>query len=165
MSEFCFVPMQDDYLPEAADIYNHYITNTTVTFHAQPLSREDMRAILFRKDPMYITYAILDGDSLCGYAYMAPYKEREAYRVSSEVTIYLKPGYGRKGIGSKVLALLEEHACKNGIHSFLAVICAENEASLGLFQRHGYFQCARFKEVGMKFGRLLDVIVMQKILD
>jgi len=165
MPEIRFVPMQDCFLSEAAEIYNDYIANTTITFHTQPLSKEDMRAILFRNDPMYITYAILDGNSLCGYAYMAPYKEREAYRISSEVTIYLKPGYERKGIGSKALELLESHARKCGIHSFLAVICAENEASIGLFKKNGYFQCALFKEVGIKFGRLLDVVVMQKILD
>lgn len=164
MSEIRFQPMQDKYLPEAAAIYNYYIDNTTVTFHTEAQSGEDMKAILYQNDPLYVTYAILDGDTLCGYAYMAPYKKREAYRISSEVTIYLKNGYSGKGIGTKAIGLVEEHALKQGIHSLLAVICAENEASLALFLKAGYVKCAHMKEVGMKFGRMLDVVIMQKML-
>jgi phosphinothricin acetyltransferase len=160
-----FKPMKDDYLQKASEVYNYYIENTTVTFHTEPLSAEDMKSILYRKDPLYISYAIFDGDEFCGYAYMAPYKERQAYRISSEVTIYLNPAHSGKGIGSMVLEHLEEHARKNGIHSFLSVICEENTASIKLFAKNGYEKCAHFKEVGVKFGRMLDIVVMQKILN
>ena len=165
MPDISFETMRDEFLPEAAEVYNYYVKNTTVTFHTERLDCEDMKSILYQDDPIYISYAVLDSGKLCGYAYMAPYKKRQAYRISSEVTIYLKSEYAGKGIGSRVLELLEKHALKNGIHSFLAVICAENTASIRLFEKNGFIKCAHFKEVGMKFGRMLDVVVMQKILN
>jgi phosphinothricin acetyltransferase len=160
-----FEPMKDEYLENAAEIYNYYIENTTVTFHTEQLSAQDMKPILYQDDPFYISMGIFDGDDFCGYAYMAPYKKRQAYRISSEVTLYLDPKLTGKGVGSMALNLLEEHALKNGIHSFLAVVCSENSASIKLFSKNGYEKCAHFKEVGIKFGRMLDIVVLQKILD
>ena len=160
-----FSPMKDDYLQKASEIYNHHIIDTTVTFHTEPLTTEDMKEILYQDDSLYISFAILDGDQLCGYAYMAPYKKRQAYRISSEVTIYLDQAYTGKGIGTSALKHLEKHARGNGIHSFLSVICAENADSIKLFSKNGYEKCAHFREVGTKFGRMLDIVVMQKILN
>lgn len=159
-----FEPMKDEYLENAAHIYNYYIENTTVTFHTEPLTADEMKPILYHDDPLYLSFGIFDGDDFCGYAYMAPYKKRQAYRISSEVTLYLDPKHTGKGIGALALKLLENHAKKQGIHSFLAVICAENTVSVRLFAKEGYKKCAHFKEVGTKFGRMLDVVVLQKML-
>lgn len=159
-----FEPMKDDYLEKAAEIYNYYIENTTVTFHTEPLSPEDMKSILYQDDLIYMTLGIFDDDELIGYAYMAPYKKRQAYRISSEVTLYLDQKYTGKGIGTMALQLLEKRAVEQGIHSFLAVVCAENAASIKLFSKNGYEKCAHFKEVGTKFGRMLDIVVLQKML-
>lgn len=159
-----FKPMQDEFLQRASEIYNHFVENTTFTFHTEPLSPQEMKAILYPVDPLYISFAIFDGPEFCGYAYMAPYKQRQAYRISSEVTVYLDPKHSGKGIGTMALKHLEAHARENGIHSFLAVICSENTASIKLFTKNGYEECAHFKEIGVKFGRMLDVVVMQKIL-
>lgn len=160
----CFKPMKDENLQNAANIYNYYVENTTVTFHTEPLSAQEMKSILYQDDPIYISFGIFDGDEFCGYAYMAPYKKRQAYRISSEVTLYLDPKLTGKGVGTMVLKLLEDHAREQGIHSFLAVICAENTSSIKLFLKNGYEKCAHFKEVGIKFDRMLDIVVLQKIL-
>lgn len=160
-----FKPFTDAYIDQAAEIYNYYIKHTTVTFHTEAVTAEEMRDILYHEEPLYITLGIFDGDELCGYAYLAPYKKRQAYRVSAEVTLYLKPQSVGKGIGPKVLDKLESHAREQGIHALLAVICGENEASLRLFDKCGYEKCGHMKEIGMKFDRLLDVVIMQKIMD
>ncbi len=160
-----FKSFTDAYLHKAAEIYNYYVSHTTVTFHTERVTPEEMKEILYQEDPSYITLGIFDGGELCGYAYMAPYKKRQAYRISSEVTVYLSPQAAGKGIGAQVLKRFEAHAKSHGIHSFLAVICAENEASLRLFSKCGYEKCAHLKEVGMKFNRLLDIVIMQKILN
>lgn len=160
-----FEPFEDEYLKKAAEIYNHYIKNTTVTFHTEALTPDEMKTVLYQDDPMYMTLGIFDGHELCGYAYMAPYKKRQAYRISSEVTLYLDPCYTGKGIGSRVLELFERHAGEHGIHTLLAVVCAENTASIKLFTSNGYEKCAHFREVGEKFGRMLDIVVLQKIFD
>lgn len=157
-------PFTDNYLDAATEIYNYYIKNSTATFHTDEISNEGMRSILYHDDDRYITLGILDNNELCGYAYIAPYKKRQAYRISAEVTIYLKPGYNGKGIGSLVLEALDKHAKENEIHSLLAVICGENTASIRLFAKNGYERCGFMKEVGVKFGRMLDIVIMQKIL-
>jgi phosphinothricin acetyltransferase len=159
-----FEAFTDKYLDKAAEIYNYYVQNTTVTFHTEAVTPEEMRNILYQDDTMYITLAILDGDVLCGYAYMAPYKKRQAYRVSAEVTVYLSPEAVGRGIGVQALERLEAHAKEHDIRTLLAVICAENQASIRLFSKCGYEQCAYMKEVGIKFQRLLDVVIMQKLL-
>ncbi len=160
-----FVEMSDPFLNDAAEIYNHYVRNTTVTFHTEEMTGEEMKDILYQHDTLYVSYAILNDGKFVGYAYMAPYKKRQAYRVSSEVTLYIKPECCAKGIGSHALTLLEANAKKKGIRTLLAVVCSENAASIKLFLKNGYEKSAHLKEVGMKFNRLLDIVILQKIMN
>lgn len=154
----------EKFLPEFTAIYNYYILNTTVTFHSKEIDADGMREILFDDDPRFASYTIFDGEELCGYCLLTHFKKREAYDSTAEVTVYLKPGYERRGIGTFAVGRLEEIAVQNGFHALLAVICEENEGSVGLFSGLGYIKCAHYREVGTKFGRLLDVVCFQKIL-
>lgn len=164
MSGLTLKPVEEALLPELTEIYNYYVLNTTVTFHAKALGIEEMRQILFDDDPRFPSYAIFDGDNLCGYCILAHFKKREAYDSTAEVTVYLKNGLERRGIGTFAVTRLEEIAIQKGFHALLAVICAENTGSAGLFSGLGYEKCAYYREVGIKFGRLLDVVCYQKIL-
>ena len=80
--------------------------------------------------------------------------------------MYLKPDCIGVGLGSLGLQHLEEYARKQGIHVLVATICGENEneKSIHLVERNGYFRCAHYKEVGLKFGQYLDIVGYQKIL-
>lgn len=161
-----FKPMEDKYLEAASVLYNYFVNNTTVTFHTETFSPEDMASLLYQEDgSLYITLAVLDNEELCGYAFLTPYKKRQAYRRSAEISVYLKPEYTGKGIGKIILKKMEQHAALNGIHSLIATICSENVASIRLFEKNGYNKCGVLKEIGMKFGRMLDIVIMQKILD
>jgi phosphinothricin acetyltransferase len=80
------------------------------------------------------------------------------------VTIYLKPEYTGKGVGSRALEFLEKVAVEKKFHVLLAIICGENEQSINLFMRRGFEKCGHYREVGRKFGRLLDVVSYQKII-
>ena len=82
----------------------------------------------------------------------------------AEVTIYLKPEYFGKGIGREVLLQMEQKALEVSIVVLMGIITAENEASVKLFERMGYEKCGHFKQVGEKFGRILDVVAYQKLL-
>lgn len=157
-------PAGEEFLPELTAIYNYYVLNTTVTFHAKEISISGMREILFDEDPRFSSYTIFEGDELCGYCILSHFKKREAYDSTAEVTVYLKTGYERRGIGTFAVRRLEEAAAQNGFHSLLAVICEENKGSIGLFSSLGYEKCAHYREVGTKFGRFLDVVCLQKIL-
>ena len=164
MSELNLRPVDEKLLPELTAIYNYYVLNTTITFHAKEIDIAGMIEILFDGDPRFSSHTIFNGDELCGYCILSHFKKREAYDSTAEVTVYLKPGYERRGIGTFAAGRLEEVAVQNGFHVLLAVICEENKGSIGLFSSLGYEKCAHYREVGTKFGRLLDVVCFQKIL-
>lgn len=161
-----FAPVQASEIPAHLDIYNYYVKTSTATFHLEPRVESDIREMLMDKDSEYLTEArtiFFDG-TLCGYVYFAPYKKREAYKASSEITLYLHPDFTGKGIGSVAVAYMETLARSAGVHTLLSVICGENEGSIRLFSKCGYDKVAHMKELGRKFGRLLDVVVYQKML-
>jgi len=123
-----------------------------------------MRGILLPNYPRFGSWWVsLDG-AFAGYVILARYKPRQAYDGTAELTIYLDPSMTGKGIGRACVEFLEARAAERGFHALLAIICAENEASIRLFKAAGYWECARYREVGLKFGRLLDVVSYQKIL-
>ena len=165
MSTFILEKIKEDHLADVLLIYNHYVLNSTATFHAEALTTVEMRQLVFFANPRYQTYVILKDSQCCGYAYIGQHKGREAYDATGEVSIYLKPGYERKGLGRLALAQIERHAHDHGFHVLVATICSENANSLRLFLQQGFEQCALYKEVGRKFGRWLDVTACQKILD
>ncbi len=151
-------------LHEVAVIYNYYIKNSTATFHTEEITIDDIKTIIPIDHPKYKAFLIKDDHTICGYVYLGSYKPRQAYDRTSEITIYLKPGFEGEGIGSKVLFMMEDVAIKHDITVLLGIITGENESSIRLFEKCGYEKCAHFKQVGEKFGRILDVIGYQKIL-
>jgi phosphinothricin acetyltransferase len=146
------------------DIYNFYILNTTATFHTEKISVEELNQSIYIGHPLYKSYLILAHDQVCGFCFLTHFKKRQAYDRTAEISIYLRPEFKAKGIGRQALELLEEQAEKKGIRVIIAVITHENEASIKLFEKTGYEKCAHYKQVGMKFNKLLDVVAYQKIL-
>lgn len=165
MAEFIFQEITENQLPAALEIYNHYIANTITTFHIQPLGLREMHRLVFFKDPRYRTFAILDQKTVCGYVSLHRFRVREAYDGSAEISIYLRKDYVGRGLGNLALHHIEAVARKNKIHVLIATICGENERSINAFRKNGYIKCAHFKEVGKKFGHLLDSTCYQKILE
>lgn len=164
MEKYWFDEMKEAYLDTVRQIYTHYVLNTTATFHSQPLTREEMKDVVFFTDEKYKTFVIFQNGEICGYVLITQHKKREAYDATAEVTIYLKPDCIGKGIGSLALTHIEEYARKQKLHVLIATICGENKNSIGLFAKNGYVQCAHYKEVGLKFGQLLDIVAYQKII-
>ncbi|MCG8697121.1 MAG: N-acetyltransferase family protein [Bacteroidales bacterium] len=156
--------LRESDLPIVQDIYNHYILNSTATFHTQEISIDELKEAIYIKHNKYISHLIKFEGETCGYCYLAPYKKRQAYNRTAEVTLYLKPGYAGKGIGKIVLEQIEHIAVRVNIKVLLGIITGDNTASITLFERCGYEKCAHFKQVGEKFGKILDVVGYQKIL-
>lgn len=159
-----FQPITQESLTEVTAIYNHYVENSTATFHLEPVTEESMAQSLSIGSESYPSFVILDEGKLSGFCYMSRFRPKQAYDISAEVTLYLHPDFIRKGIGSAVLAFLEKEAKKRNIKNLLGVITAENTASMQLFERCGYEQAARLKNIGIKFGKTLDVVWYQKEL-
>ncbi|WP_424357733.1 N-acetyltransferase family protein [Methanocella sp. MCL-LM] len=159
-----FEEIGEEHLDAVLDIYNHYVLNTTATFHAHAFGRDEFRELVFFDNPRYRTYVIKEAGAVCGYVLLTQHKKREAYDGTAEVTVYLVPGSVGKGFGSRALQFIEQIAKERGIHVLVATICGENARSIGLFERNGYDKCAHYREVGQKFGQRLDVVAYQKII-
>ena len=147
------------------DIYNYYIANSTATFHTGSVTENDLKGILPIGDNRFRSFLIFFNNEVAGYCYLGRYKPRAAYDRTAEITIYLKPEFFGKGIGKEVMLQMEQKALEVGIVVLMGIITAENEASVKLFERLGYEKCGHFKQVGEKFGRILDVVAYQKLLD
>jgi phosphinothricin acetyltransferase len=165
MGKYSFREMEERHLDEVLQIYTHYVLNTTATFHARPLTRDGMKTLVFFAQERDRTFVICGDEEVCGYVFIAQHKPREAYDGTAEVSVYLKPAHIGKGLGSLALKHIEGFAKRQGLHVLVATITGDNEKSLRLFAKNGYEKCAHYKEVGRKFGRLLDIVAYQKILD
>ncbi|RNL91332.1 N-acetyltransferase [Sinomicrobium pectinilyticum] len=157
-----FEELREEHLPEVKKIYDWYIANSTATFHTEPVEIEELREFIYLGHPRYSSCLIRSGNEIAGYCFLTPYKKRQAYNRTAEVTIYLKPEMGKKGIGKTALDYLEKRAVNNGLKNLLGIITGDNHGSIALFTKCGYRQCACFRNVGEKFGKILDVMAYQK---
>ncbi|MBP2649435.1 MAG: hypothetical protein H6Q74_260 [Firmicutes bacterium] len=164
MENYYFYEMEEKYLDEVLQIYMHYVLNTTATFHSRQLTKAEMRKIVFFSNKKYRTFVICEKNKVCGYVLLTQHKKREAYDATAEVTIYLKHDFIGKGIGSMAIQHIEDYAKKDNFHVLVATICGQNENSIRLFEKNGYVKCAHYKEVGQKFGQMLDVVAYQKVI-
>ena len=147
------------------EIYNHYITDTTVSFEVEPVSAEDMLGRIRIVSARFPYLVIEERGRVAGYCYVHPWKERAAYCHTFELTIYLDRSCRGRGLGSKLLAeVIKECRTLNVCHSLIACITAENSESIAFHSRHGFEQVSSFREVGRMFGRWLDVVDMQLML-
>jgi phosphinothricin acetyltransferase len=158
-------PLTPDDHAAAAAVYNHYVATSTATFQTEPLTPAEWAAEATGGEPgRHGAWAVCGDDgAFAGYLLVQPFKSRCAYRGTAEVTVYLDPAATGRGLGGAAVAYAGAHAAAAGLHALIAVVAAENDASLRLFERHGYERVGHLKEVGDKFGRLLDVVYLEKL--
>lgn len=159
-----FTEIREEHLTHVLDIYNYYVLNTTVSFHTEPLSLDEMRLVVLNNDARFKSYVIQQGGEMQGYVLIARHKNKQAYDSSGEISVYLKPDCTGRRVGQAALSFIEKRAAELNFHVLVATVCSENERSRNLFLRNGYEQSAYFKEIGSKFGRRLDIASYQKIL-
>jgi phosphinothricin acetyltransferase len=164
MEPISFAEVKRDNLRTLAEIMNHYIEHTTVSFHTELLTEADMYQKVFFEQPAFRSFVIKRDEEIVGYCAVSPWKKQEAYRNTGEINIYLAPAYTAKGIGSIAIRYLMDYARANDINNLIAGLCSENYPSKRLFEKNGFVQCAYFKRVGRKFGRILDTVYLQKEL-
>jgi phosphinothricin acetyltransferase len=143
--------------PGIAEIYNHYITRTVITFEEETLAAKAMEDRIRAVSPRYPWFVWEEGGTIAGYAYAHAWHERGAYRYAAEDSVYLKPGWERRGIGRRLLEKVIEELQKQEFHVVMAVITVPNAASVGLHEDLGFKEAGRFNEIGFKLGRWLDV--------
>jgi phosphinothricin acetyltransferase len=158
-------PAQETDAQGIADIYNPYITGTTVTFEEEPVTAEEIQHRIqgVKSIPMPWLCAEYES-SLAGYAYASRWRERSAYRFVVESTIYLAPAFIGRGIGEVLYGTLLEQLRASGIHTVIGVIALPNPASVTLHEKLDFTKVAHFNEVGYKFKQWVDVGYWQRIL-
>lgn len=164
MEEIRFVDAERD-ADEITEINAWFVRNSTAIFDTEPPTVEEMRGRIerfVREGFPYLVY-IKEG-RLEGYCYAHPWKEKRAYYPTWETTIYLREGSRGKGVGRRLMERLEGECWKRGCRSLIACITAENEGSCRFHEGLGFERVSYFKEVGEKFGRMLDVTDYQKRL-
>ena len=153
-------------LPALRDIYAHAVTQGTGTFE---LEVPDAAEMARRRDDVLakgLPWLMAErGGQVLGYAYASPFRPRPAYRFSIEDAIYLHPQAQRAGIGRALLAELVARCQAAGARQMLAVIGdSDNLGSIGVHRALGFAHCGLLRSVGWKFGRWLDVVLMQRSL-
>lgn len=142
-------------------IYNREIETGTATWDYEPWSLADrVRWFEAHDADEPVLVAEVDGQ-LAGFAYLSSFRPKFGYRFTREDTVYLDPAFQGRGLGRRLLKALIEQARQRGIRTVLAVIEAENEASIALHERLGFVRCAHHHEVGYKFGRWLDSVDLE----
>jgi L-amino acid N-acyltransferase YncA len=148
-----------------ARIYNHYVSNTVVTFEESPVSTADMASRVAETNTLKLPWLVAQtGAGVQGYAYASRWKGRCAYRHSVEVTVYIEYEAVRRGLGTQLYAELFAELARGPCHVAIGGITLPNEASVALHEKFGMRKVAHFGEVGYKFGRWLDVGYWQRVL-
>jgi L-amino acid N-acyltransferase YncA len=152
-------------LPAINEIYNYYVPRSTCTYQLEPETLEARRAWFeaHPTDRYPVTVAEVDGE-VVGWGSLSKFRDRAAYDPTVEASVYIRHDLHRRGIGRALLKDLIQRARAIGFHSLLGGASADQTASVVLQESLGFRRVAHFKEVGYKFGRRLDVVFMQLML-
>lgn len=138
-------------------IYNHYVEHTPVTFEETPIGADEMARRIAEVTSRFPWLVWEQDNTVVGYAYATSWKPRSAYRYSVETTIYLDPDAKGKGIGTLLYRSLVDRLRSAGIHCAVGGIAQPNPASVALHEKLGFVNIGQFREIGLKFGRWIDV--------
>jgi phosphinothricin acetyltransferase len=153
-------------LPFITEIYAHAVRYGTATFELIPPDLAEMTrrfgALMDGGFPYFV--GVLDG-RVVGYAYAGPYRPRPAYRFTVENSVYLEPAIHRRGIGLQLMQRLIAESEARGYRQMIAVIGdSANAGSIGVHTKTGFTMIGTHPDVGLKFGRWLDTVMMQRAL-
>ncbi|MEI6233544.1 MAG: N-acetyltransferase family protein [Planctomycetota bacterium] len=145
-------------------IYNHYVVGSTCTYQTEPSTDVERAAWFDAHGPQHpVTVAVRLGE-IVGWASLSKFHPRAAYSKTVENSVYVRHDALGCGIGKALLADTIERAKVNGHHTIIALISADQTASVKLHEKHGFVLGPCLREVGYKFDRWLDVVYMQRML-
>jgi L-amino acid N-acyltransferase YncA len=154
-------------MPAVREIYNYYVANSTVTFDEDAMTLKEWKAKFAYLDKLGMPFLVAESPSgqLLGYALVAPWKQKRAYRFTVENSIYLGPAAAGKGLGRALLAELIDRSKAAGLKEIIAVIADQGaDASIALHEKFGFQEIGRMGRVGFKFDRWLGTVLLQKSL-
>ena len=159
-------PTAEPDLPEIQAIYAHHVLHGTRTFEEAPPPLEEIAARFRRGSERGFAWRVAADDTgVLGFAYYGPFRDRPAYRFIVEDSIYVREDVRGQGVGKQLVARLLSDAEAAGLRQMIAVIGdAENVGSIGMHASLGFQRTGILRAAGLKFGRWLDVVIMQRAL-
>jgi L-amino acid N-acyltransferase len=165
MSEFSIRPASADDAEAINDIYNHYVRTATATFDTEEMSLERRRGWLEQHcGPHPVLVACDAAGGVLGWGSLSAWGTRHAYRHTVEISIYVDAEATGGGVGPALCEALLGEAHRLGHHAVISQIVHENEPSLKMAARQGFERVGTLKQVGRKFDRWLDVVLMEYLI-
>jgi phosphinothricin acetyltransferase len=152
---------------EVADIYGHHVSGSLATFELEAPAPAEMARRCSAIEADGLPYLVAEGESrILGFAYVAPYRSRPAYRGTVENSVYVAPDMTRQGVGTQLLRSLIDECQRRALRQMVAIIGGgmENTASIRLHARCGFVSVGVLTAVGRKFDRAVDTLLMQRAL-
>lgn len=158
-------PAQEEDVAPILDFWNPIIRDTTVSFANDEHTPETLLTLILSRRAQGNEFLVAcDADEVLGLATYSQFRSNTGYRRTVEHTIILAPEARGRGVGRRLMAAIETHARVAGHHSIFAGVSGENDAGIAFHAAVGYVEVARLREVGWKFDRWLDLVLMQKML-
>ncbi len=145
-------------------IYNREVTGSTVTFDLVPRSPDAQRAWLAAHAGVHPAVVAVRDGVILGFGSLSAYRPRPAYATTVEDSVYVRHDARRQGVGAAILGELVRLATTHGFHAVMARIAGGHDGSIQVHRACGFELVGVEKEVGRKYGRWLDVVLMQRLL-
>ncbi len=152
-------------LPALLEIYNDAVVHTTASWDLLPWTPvEHAEWYATKAEHGHPVLVADDGGAVVGYSAFGPFRPKAGYSHTMEHSVYVLPSQQGRGIGRALLVAIIEAARAEGVHSLIGGLSADNEASLALHRSLGFVEVGRLPEVGRKFDRWLDLVLLQLFL-
>lgn len=154
-------------IKQITEIYNYYVVNSVVTFDIEKSTEATWQEKLDYLNGLELPFIVAQSGSgnILGFAYVAPWRAKAAYRRTVENTIYLRPAAIGKRLGTRLLADLIERSKAAGVKEIVAVISDKGaDTSIALHEAFGFKKQGHLAKVGFKFNRWLGTVLLQKSL-
>jgi phosphinothricin acetyltransferase len=160
-------PATRDDVPAILAIYNHAVLHTTATYDYEPRTLDQRLAWYddHERDALPIFVAVSAAGTIAGWSSLSRYHLKPGYRFTAENSIYVAEGHQGRGLGARLLAPLIDAARARGLRAIIAVIDSANEPSLRLHAKFAFEQVGHFRQIGFKFGRWLDVVYLERLIE
>jgi phosphinothricin acetyltransferase len=167
MSAFVIRPAEARDAEALRVIYNWAVDHTTATMETRHRTPEQQAEWLDAHDgfryPALVAQEVESG-RVVGYGSLSPYIDRPGYRPTAETSVYVDPEWHGVGVGSALLSALVNEAARRQLTTLVALITADNEASIRLHRRYGFWDVGTLKRVGFKLGAWCDVAILQRFV-
>lgn len=158
-------PVRPADLPVLLEIYNDAVVHTTSSWDLLPWTPVE-HAEWYADKAVHGHPVVVadDAGEILGYAAYGPFRPKAGYAATMEHSVYVRPQHQGRGIGRALLVAIIEAAHADGVHALIGGLSSDNEVSLGLHRSLGFVEVGRLPEVGRKFDRWLDLVLVQIIL-